>query len=243
MGLRVAQMEKEGNVVFKEDKPGDERLKAMENGVYYFSKDGVHPYTDTGHILYLEAVARAMNEIRKQGQPGPHALTKPMREDNWEAAKMVPLSKAKMSGQWQLLDPAQDNLAKRFHNRLPELWKSNTPGDTITFSFRGTDAKIYDLLGPDCGQVIVTVDGGKPAVRPRFDAYCTYHRLATLGIASGLPDAVHTVKLEISPEQVDKLAVLHKRSANDNIKELDPKKYDDTAWYAGMIMLIGDLVD
>jgi lysophospholipase L1-like esterase len=243
MGLRVARMEKEGTVIFKTDKPVAERLEAMKKGLYYFSKDGVHPYTDTGHILYLEAVARAMKAMEKAGTPGPHALAKPLRADNWEAAKMLPLSRAVMSADWRRLEPATDNLAKHFANRLPELWACGTPGATITFSFRGTDVKIYDLLGPDCGQVTVTVDGGKPVTRPRFDAYCTYHRLATLTIASGLPDTVHSVKLEISSAPIDKLKILHKRTANAHIKELDPKKYGGTMWYAGMIMLIGDLVE
>ena len=243
MGLPVARLEKEGKVIFKADKPTKERLEAMKKGLYYFSKDGVHPYTDTGHVLYLEAVARAMQKILRAGRPGPHKLGAPLRADNWEAAGMVPLSRATLSPQWRRLDPAKDALAKHFANRLPELWACGTPGATITFSFRGTDAKIYDLLGPDCGQVIVTVDGGKPKTRPRFDAYCTYHRLATLTICSGLPDTEHTVKLEISPVQPDKLKILHKRAANAHIKTLDPKKYDGTMWYPGMIMLIGELVE
>ena len=75
-------------------------------------------------------------------------------------------------------------------------------------------------------------------VKPRFDAYCTYHRLATLTVAENLPDAVHTVELELHPDQPDKAAILARRKQKiDN-----PERYDDTAWYAGAVMIIGELL-
>ena len=154
---------------------------------------------------------------------------------------MVPLSRATLSAGWRKLDPATDRLAKRFQKRLPEMWTTNKPGETIEVKFRGTALAVYDLLGPNCGQVVVRVDGGKPRARPRFDAYCTYHRLSKLTVASGLADGEHTVHLEIHPEQPDKLAILHKRKNNLKIKELDPKKFDDTAWYAGALLVLGDI--
>jgi hypothetical protein len=129
--------------------------------------------------------------------------------------------------------------AKRFGNRLPEMWKAAQPGGSISFRFRGTTAKIYDLLGPDCGQVIMKVDDQEPVVKPRFDSFCTYHRLATLTIAEGLPDTVHQVELTIHPEQPDKAAILSKR----NEKMDDLGRYDGTAWYAGAILLVGELVE
>lgn len=243
MGLEAARLEQAGKLVFKGAKPKTDADKAALGDKIVFSGDGVHPYTDTGHQLYLEAVVRSMPAIKAAGKPGAHVLAEAFVAEHLEAACMVPLSRATLSSGWAKLDPATDNLAKRFGQRLPELWKANAPGETITLKFRGTALSVYDLLGPDCGQVIVTVDDGKPAVRARFDAYCTYHRLASLGVANGLPDGVHTVRLEIHPEQIDKLKMLHRREANRAITELDPKKYDDTAWYAGALMLIGELVE
>ena len=68
------------------------------------------------------------------------------------------LSRAKLSSGWQRLDQEKDTFAKRFRKRLAEMWKASQPGDSISFRFRGTAAKIYDLLGPDCAQVIVKID-------------------------------------------------------------------------------------
>ena len=76
--------------------------------------------------------------------------------------------------------------------------------------------------------------------RPRFDSFSTYHRLAAFNLASGLPDRSHTVKLEIAAEQPDKVKILAQRQEEDRFTS---KRYDDTAWYAGSIMLIGELVD
>jgi hypothetical protein len=119
------------------------------------------------------------------------------------------------------------------------MWKATKPGQTVLFRFRGTTAKIYDLLGPDCGQVTVQVDDREPAVRPRFDSFCTYHRLATLSVAEGLPDTVHKVALTTHPEQPDKAKILAQRDEKID----DPKRYDGTVWYAGAILLVGELVE
>ncbi len=238
LGLEVARLEKAAKLIFKGSKPKTDAQKAAVGDKIPFSPDGVHPYPDTGHQLYLEAIVRSMTEIRGVGQTGSHPLGTPFVADNWEAAKLVPLNRAKLSQGWRKMDPAKDGLARRFANRLPEMWTAQTPGESIEFKFRGTMAGIYDLLGPDCGQVIVHLDDRPPVTVPRFDAYCTYHRLAQLWVGTGLQDTVHSVRIEIHPEQPDKVKILSRR----NEKMDDPKRFDGRAWYAGALMLIGDLV-
>ena len=237
MGVEVARMEKAGTLVFKGELPKTDAEKAALGNRVVFSPDAVHPYPETGHQIYLEAVVRSMEKIRTVAQSGPHAIPAPFRADNWEQAKMIPLRQANLSSGWQRLDPGKDTLAKRFGNRLPEMWKATQPGESISFQFSGTTAKIYDVLGPDCGQVFVKVDGRQPVVKPRFDAYCTYHRLATLSIAEGVSNTVHQVELTIHPEQPEKTKILSQR----NEKMDDPKRYDGTVWYAGAILLVGEL--
>ena len=238
MALEVARLEKAGQLIFKGDKPKTDADKAALGSKILFSPDAVHPYTDTGHQLYLEAVARGMELMRPIGKPGPHPLARPFVADNLEQAKLVPFSRAQLSPGWQKL-PATNHLVKSFGNRLPELWQGAQPGQTATFSFRGTMVGLYDLLGPDCGQLIITLDDKAPVVRPRFDSYCTYHRLAMLHIGAGLSDTRHTVKLEIHPDQPDKAQILSKL----NNKMDDPKRFDGTAVYVGAIMLVGELVE
>ena len=152
---------------------------------------------------------------------------------------MIPLSQAKLSPGWCRLSAPTNSLARSFGNRLPELWEAKEPGEFVSFKFRGTTARIYDLVGPDCGQLSITVDDGPPVVTPRFDAYCTYHRLSTLSVAEGLPDGVHSVKITIHPEQPDKSTILSQRHE----KMDDPRRFDGTAWYAGAILLLGERSD
>ncbi len=238
MGLEVARLEKAGKLIFKADKPSTEAERAAMGDKILFSPDGVHPYTDTGHQLYLAAIARAMAIIEKVGRVEPHALVAPLVPGNWEAAKLLPLSRANLSAGWRRLDARTNSLARAFGGHLPELWHASRPGESISLRFRGTTLRIYDLLGPDCGQVTVELDGGQTFVKPRFDAYCTYHRLATLSVAEGVADAVHTVKITVHPEQPDKAKILSQRGE----KMDDPKRFDGTAWYAGGLLLIGDPV-
>lgn len=239
MGLKVAKMEGEGKLIFTAAKPKTDAEKAAVGDKIIFSPDGVHPYTDTGHELYLQAIVRAMEAIRKAGKPKVHTLGEPLVEDNWQAAKMVTLDKANLSADWQKLDASENRLAKQFGSRMPDLYFTNQPGESIKIRFKGTGLRIYDLLGPDCGQVLVKVDDREGRVVPRFDAYCTYHRLATLTVAENLPEAVHTADLQLCPEKLDKAEILAQR----NQKIDDPKRYDDTAWYVGAILLIGEIVE
>ena len=237
MGLSVALLEAQGKLIFQAAKPKTDAQKQALGDKILFSPDNVHPYTDTGHELYLQAVGRAMGQIRKVGQAGSHPLKAPFTADNWEAAQMLPLDKARLSPGWKKLDPTEHNLARRFQTRMPTMFFANQPGESISIRFRGAGLRIYDLLGPDCGQVKVTLDNGQPVIKPRFDAYCTYHRLATLAIAENLPDTVHTVTLELHAEQPDKAAILARRK-----QKIDrPERYDDTAWYAGAVMIMGEL--
>lgn len=236
-GVEVAKLEKTGRLIFKGEKPKTDEAKKELGDKIIFSPDGVHPYPDTGHQLYLEAIVRSLPAIQAVGQPGPHSLGEPFVSDHYEKASIVPLARAHLSPGWSKL-PATNNLAKSFQSQLPELWKA-PPGEILTFRFRGTAAGVYDLLGPDCGNLTVTVDDLKPISIARFDAFCTYHRLGKFMAAETLTNDLHTVKIEVSAEALDKLKILSQR----NEKMDNPMRFDGTNWYAGSLLLIGDLVD
>jgi hypothetical protein len=171
------------------------------------------------------------------GRSGPHELGAPLVSDNYAGAQLLPISEATLSTGFTKLDPSKDAMAKNFP-RLKDLHRAGHPGETITFKFKGTRASLYDLVGPDCGQVIVTLDDQPAKIVPRFDSYCTSSRLATLLIGSELPDAVHAVKIEIHPDQPDKAKILAQR--NNKIDK--PGRYDGTVFYPGAILVVGTLV-
>jgi len=230
VALKIVEMARAGTLVYKKE----ENLPA---GAIVFSADECHP-TDAAHQVYCDVIVEGLKRMEGMAAPGPHPAKPPLAPDNLEKAALAPLTPAMLSPGWKKLDP-QAGLGKQFANRLPEIWEGRAPGDAIAFSFKGTTVKLYDIVGPDGGQAVVTVDGkaGKP--QPRFDSYCSYHRLATLHVAEGLPDAVHTVRVEIHPEQPKRDAVVNKEKDKPGF---DPKKYDGTVLRVGWIMLVGELV-
>jgi lysophospholipase L1-like esterase len=230
MGLEVVRQAQAGQMILKADKPVE--------GKTVFSSDGVHPHADTGHRLYTEAVARSMERMKGTGRAGPHAVGNPLVADNYEQAQMVPLEQAKLGEGWKKLD-GSETLAKRFGKFLPDLYAARAGGTAITFRFKGTAVGFYDLLGPDCGQLVAEMDGGPASTVPRFDSYCTYHRLGSFFVGRGLPEGVHTVVVKVDSTMPDKPAILAKRQE----KMDDPKRFEGTTWYAGWVLLIGEPVD
>lgn len=226
--------------LLKQDKLVFQASKQPEGGKIWFAADGCHP-RDEGHEIYLKLLAEAILQM-KDSRPTDHQakLAKTFVADNWEAAKMVPLSKNMLSGDWKAL-PADDNKQKAFGNRMGQIWTASQPGSKLHFKFRGSSARLYDLLGPDGGQVVITVDGktqAKPV--PRFDSYCTYHRIATLSVAANLdPNQVHDVTVEIHPEQPDRKSVAFRLKDPD--KELRAPKFQGTNVWVSQLMLLGEL--
>lgn len=232
VALRISELEREGKLVYQV--AGGE---AAPGGKIAFSNDGVHPL-DAGHEIYAEVVAEAVSGMRAGARPGAHELGEPLDPDNWEDARLVDVEPWMLEGDWQRLDPGQ-GLGKAFNDRLPAIWHASRPGDTISFRFRGTMCRIYDLLGPDGGKAVVTVDGEERGERDRFDWYCTYHRLACFSVGDSLEDAPHAVEIAVAAGQPDREPVL-KRVRDE--PGFDPARYDGTNLWVGYVMLRGELL-
>lgn len=232
--LKIAELHQQQKLVIQA--PDQNSVPA---GVTLFSTDGVHPL-DAGHELYQQVLADAFRSLRQQQTRPRHGekLASSFIADHWQAARMVPLDRALVSEGWKQYGP-QEGPFKHFGNRMDSLWEATQPGAQLRFRFRGTAVKLYDLLGPDGGQVQITVDGKSRGPVPRFDSYCSYHRLATLWIADDLPAGEHTVTVTVLPEQPDRRSVTDKEKLKPGF---DPKKYDGTCLRVGGILLLGELV-
>lgn len=252
LGVEVARLERTGKLVMKSNQglptrvSGDElnesaALPTDAEGRILFSKDGVHPYPETGHVLYTHAIIRAFEQLRSASTPAPHALAGPLAEDNWEMARQVILDRGgiAMGGPVTKLDPATNSVAKQVAGRLPSLWKFE-PGATLKFKFKGTKVSVYDLLGPDGATLEIILDG-RSRKQVRFDGYCTYHRLSALAVADGIPDAVHEVIITVLAEAPDKENILFERNRADFQKT--SAKYTPTLWHAGAVVVVGEIVE
>lgn len=246
-GVEVAKRLAAGTLVFKGEKSGEASKDAAPDPAapMVFSTDGVHPLVETGHVLYAEALARAWDELdRAEPSPAPHALVEPLRRDHWAAAKLIPVEPAMLSGEWTRLDGSEggDELARRFAKFLPQMWRTETPGSSLRFRFRGEFVGVFDLVGPDGGRLRASIDEGGEMAVARFDSYCTYHRLSKFRIGGDLdPAKIHAATLVLDETAPDKRSVLFERNRHDFDK--NPDKYAPNRWHLGAIMLIGELVD
>ncbi len=204
-------------------------------GVELFASDGVHPH-DSSMQLYAGIITGAMPELQQAGAQGPRALPAPLASDNWEAAKLVALDASMLSPGWKLPD-ASEELARRFAKYFPQLWQGSA-GDSLRFKFRGSSARLFDVMGPDAGQMKVTVDGQESkSLVSRFDSFSSYHRMSASTLFEGAA-GVHQVQLEIVPQQPDRSSVTDKEKLKPGF---DAKKYDGTAIRIGWLMLVGNL--
>ena len=213
----------------------NEELK--RKGKLLFAKDGVHPALP-GHGFYLESIKAAWAAM-KDLPPTDHAakLAAPFYDARLEAAKMVPIRPEMLKGHWTKL-AAHDRIQAHFSGRGGQMWRADTPGDRISFRFKGSECRIYDLLGPDCGRVWITVDGNrKPQPVGRFDEYCTYYRLAGFLVFRG-QDGVHTVEIEVDKDQPDRTQI-HRRTPDEDVTK---RMYDGTKLFVCQVELVGDLL-
>lgn len=242
-GLEVAAMEKSGKLLFKGEKPADDDGK---DAPVVFSTDGVHPLVETGHELYLKAIQRSWEKIAAATDPGTvsHQLIEPLWDEHWGAAKLVPISESMLRGDWVKLEAGEngDTIAKRFSSKMPQMWRARTPGAALTLKFRGSQIGVYDIVGPDGGQLQVSLDGQEPKAYRRMDGYCTYHRLSKIQVGSDLsPESVHTVEITLDSAIPNKKEILFERNRDDFDK--NPDKYTENIWNVGALLLIGEVVE
>lgn len=239
--IPVVELEQAGKLVFQSEEPVEGKLQ--------FSTDGVHPL-DKGHEIYTKVVFDAFEKMKAENLKKPYLdpgirtekLDKTFISDNFENAKLVPIKESQLSGAWKPLPG--DSALSWMKSRLGDVvYVSEVPGSRLTIKFKGSRLSIYDVLGPNGGQVNITVDGvssEKPC--PRFDSFCTYWRLATLVVASDLdPNVEHEAIIEIDEEEPSRQPVAF-RLENPEKELAEPKYHGHNVWF-GPIMIIGDVLD
>ncbi len=240
VGLKIFEMVQADEMVYMRKDgvdPGDRIV---------FGGDICHP-TREGHEVYAKVITDAIENMIPSGKGAgkgkitKYRMKKPFAADNLEDAKMVPLTGAMLTDGWHKLPKRSSVLSNVYTKCPPDLWEATEPGEKISFKMRGSKVMLYDLVGPSGGEAIATLDGKNPVIVPRFDAYCSYHRLSHMAIGDRLsPKKVHTVEIEIGRRQPDRSPV------TDTIKDnpdFDPSIFDGTAMWVAAIMLVGEIVE
>jgi beta-N-acetylhexosaminidase len=232
--LQIVALSSAGKLIYQ-GKPEDHPDKMV------FSADNVHPYPQTGHRLYTEALTRSLVQMASQPltAAGPHYPPAPFTPDRLEEVQMIPADHLQRTGAWATVAPAKENEGSLTPDPFPVLLKTNIPGSAITIKFKGTMVGLYDLIGPGSGSWDVSLDGRPYQHVTRFDAFATWWRPHYV-LLTGIPAGIHTVEFRCSAQTPDKKSLL-----GDNLQDFTahPEKYTENAGYAGYLLLAGQLID
>jgi|GEM_PF-536731 len=205
------------------------------DGKIYFSLDGVHPYLNTGHVLYTKTMVNCLEKMENNNlKPANHNLDTPMNSDNFESSSSIDIAKQNKSGEWNLVELNDEHL-KRFGDHFSHIWKAE-PGASVSFSFRGESLISYDIIGPEGCALDVTVDGKTHRVN-RFDSYCVYWRIHSFVLASGLDKNVeHHATIKVVPNSLDKRKILF--DYNKAKFDKNPDSYKPEIWYLEQLFIL-----
>lgn len=241
MGLKAAELAKEGKLEWKAPHAEVDRVAGEElnksSGIPVkpgekipFSRDGVHPYLDTGHELYNEAIKRSIPAIKaaKKGLCPHGSLPEAINKDYVKNVSYAEASQAKLEGPWtKINDPKKSFKLRYAKGILPVLWQAK-PGASMSFNFTGSSVLLYTISGPGSGTVEVTIDGNK-TTHMIFDAWSASWRLNPQFVCRGLdPKKTHSLILKVLPDKFDKRAVFTKLNRERLYEKKGPEAFKDT---------------
>ena len=119
--------------------------------------------------------------------------------------------------------------------------EATSAGATLTFSFEGTTAAVFDIVGPDSGQLDIQIDDEPVRSARRFDPYCKSHRMSRIPLITGGDPGRHTITVTLSAEKLDKRGILFEQNRPDF--DAKPDNYLPHAWMMGSLLIIGDLIE
>lgn len=205
-------------------------------GLPVFSPDGIHPYPETGHRLYAGMIVDAVRTCVKTASPPPRELPVPLNRDHWEDAKLIPFSPAAGAG-WTYRE--RDALLPLTGTPLPGIWETDIPGTPISFRFRGRFLGFYEILGPDSGIVIHSIDGKETRVS-HFQDDCYIHRHKLIPVIEEKTDAEYFVTLTLRSDRPDISACL--KRANDAGIAVNPGQLGKNhVWRVAGFAVIGEI--
>jgi lysophospholipase L1-like esterase len=230
-GFEVARQVKDNQLIFKGEGKDINAKKV-------FSGDGVHPNTETGHVIYHEVLQRSFEKMipGKPVHAKKHTLHKPIAPDYFAHTQMVDITKAELSKNWEMLQVKDNPIFSGFGKYLQQIGKAGESGETLTVHFKGRAIGVYDIMGPDAGRVAVEIDGVVKDTISRFDQYCTYRRMNYF-LIDHLENKDHKVVFRSLCEPFGKSAILTKKE--DVAK--NPDKYKENNWYVGKILIDGEI--
>lgn len=231
MGMEAASLEAAGKLIWKGSQ--------ADQGKILFSEDGIHPST-AGGKLYAAAIARAFKKIGTITQPKKKELPAPLINAKWDEATMIDASVfASQNNGWQLISTDENPNLKKFSSWFSNVLSAGKPGAKFSFRFNGDMLGVFDIGGPEVGQLEWIVDGKPVKLMNRFNGFCNNRYRGQFEVIE-VPRGNHLVEVVLSGQKADKLMILPEDKRADIITH--PEKYDQTVVYIGRILLRGTLL-
>ncbi len=250
LGHRPAHLVSAGSLVWRgENSHGKDRVAV-------FSSDGIHPLPQGGN-LYAGIVAGSLERMKTVESPAKHRLPEPLVCGKWELADMYfPSHIGTHDRGWHPLRTNGSQL-DRFNGWFDTLLVAENAGARYTFHFEGDMFGLFDIGGPEVGQLNIWVDDSLVSLIPfetdsrihaadligsahiplnRFNRFCNNRYRGQYEVIA-VPFGYHKVMLEISSDRADKRAILGPNQWEDITG--NPEKYDRTTVYLGRILLRG----
>ncbi len=153
LGMEAAALEKEGALIWKAEKPVE--------GKILFSKDGIHPL-QAGGDLYAAAIARGFEKMKSQKETFISTLKQPLLSDKWEHVTMAnPSDVATFDKNWIQIQTSSSSDLKKISNWFDHVAFAEQPCAGLTFRFKGDMFGLFDIGGPEVGQLEFEIDGRK----------------------------------------------------------------------------------
>lgn len=223
-GPEIARLVDDGKLIFSGPAPAKD---APADSPMVFSEDGTHPFYETGHKLYLDAIVRSVPALKAAGRPGPHPLPTPLQADNWENGSLVAIDApgVKRSAGWQKIAPPEGTEKRqRISEYFPGVWEATKAGDTLEFTFEGTGFGLSGFRGAAASLFRVTVDGRLPLNETFFDSYTHAGRVSHKAwfYPVALPRGQHRVKIEFLSKLPDPATILKREGKNNKLPDPAP---------------------
>ncbi len=230
-GPEVAKRVKNSTLIFESD-------SIYKDGISVFSKDGIHPYTETGHEIYSGIFIRSMKILEKHEFLEKENILPPLRTDNQEYATMIDISDLKLNGEWNAIVPSNVPFYDQFGAKIPGTIMTSACGSGVSFKFFGTRFGFSDVIGPKSGHLLVEIDNLPHDTINRFDPWCHFYRRHFF-LYRELDNGIHNVKITLLDKVIDKKSILR----NKKEFEMDSSAYKGTEWYMTNLLLVGELIE
>jgi len=228
LGLNIVRLANEKTLFIKGSQP-------FSNDSCFFSNDGVHPYSETGHQQYFKTISTALNQLFAKEIVSKHVKVKPYYSDGLQNSTIMDVQPYMLKGNVESIKKFPEDIAQKFIANMPNTYLLSDTIQQIAFSFTGNQIGFMDVLAPSSAQIVVYIDKDAPRYINRFDKYCFYFSRVHWFFIDGLTNGKHHISIKIAAKQPDKFLLLEEGKEKSALDK--PEEFGKHIWRVGKILV------